>query len=100
MATDSVPYLFARALFSPSVVVFLFPAVGGQWSLEPWWQRIEEVWQEARGFERWGAVSVLKLCHCLLGTLLFMSVAHSLEVRPPLLDPAILRGILPLPNTI
>jgi asparagine synthase (glutamine-hydrolysing) len=63
---------------------------------------VAEVWAETEGLEALGKVSVLELRHYLLNTLLrdtdSMSMAHSLEVRPPLLDVAIVRTVLPLPD--
>jgi len=79
----------------------LFPASDGL-DLSLWHERVAEVWAEAEGFEELGKVSVLELRHYLLNTLLrdtdSMSMAHSLEVRPPLLDIAIVRTVLSLPN--
>jgi asparagine synthase (glutamine-hydrolysing) len=96
-----LPYLFARALFPPETVEELL-AVGDGLNLAAWHERVAEVWAETEGLEALGKVSVLELRHYLLNTLLrdtdSMSMAHSLEVRPPLLDVAIVRTVLPLPD--
>jgi len=101
VAPSCLPYLFARALFPPETVKKLLAMDDGL-NLTAWYERVEEVWAETEGFEALGKVSVLELCHYLLNTLLrdtdFMSMAHSLEVRPPLLDIAIVRTVLPLPD--
>jgi len=101
LAVPCSAYLFARALFAPEAVRELFPASDGL-DLSLWHERVAEVWAEAEGFEELGKVSVLELRHYLLNTLLrdtdSMSMAHSLEVRPPLLDIAIVRTVLSLPN--
>lgn len=100
-AASCLPYFFARALFPPEVVRRLLPA-SDSLDLSLWHERVAEVWAEAEGFEELGKVSVLELRHYLLNTLLrdtdSMSMAHSLEVRPPLLDIALVRTVLPLPD--
>lgn len=102
MPMDSSPYLFARALFVPEMVDRLLATAEGQRDLGVWHERVSAVWQEAEKFEPMGKVSVLEMRHYLLNTLLrdtdFMSMAHSLEVRPPLLDTSIIANVLPLPD--
>lgn len=102
MPMDSSPYLFARALFVPEAVNQLLAETEGQRDLSMWHERVCAVWQETEEFEPMGKVSVLEMRHYLLNTLLrdtdFMSMAHSLEVRPPLLDTAIVTNVLPLPD--
>ncbi len=101
LTSPCLPYFFARALFPPEMIRKLL-ATGDGLDLTAWNERVEEVWAEAEGFEALGKVSVLELRHYLLNTLLrdtdVMSMAHSLEVRPPLLDVAIVHTVLPLPD--
>jgi len=103
LALPCLPYLFARALFPPETIRKLLVTSNSLEDLTAWNKRVKEIWAEAEGYEVLGKVSVLELRHYLLNTLLrdtdFMSMAHSLEVRPPLLDIAIVRTVLPFPDS-
>ena len=94
------PYFFARTLFPPQQAAVAVGerdgAMGGQW--RAW---LDECVQETRFMDEFAAISWLELRSYMLNTLLrdtdSMSMASSLEVRVPFLDPVLVESVLALP---
>lgn len=85
------PYFWTRLLFTPSQVSRLCPSEGGEAS--PWRQRLNALSEEVSSQPLFNQVSFLELTTYMTNTLLRdtdgMSMAHSLEVRVPFLDPLV-----------
>ena len=86
------PYFLARALFTPNQVKNLLGETDPELESEKmsWLKRVEATLERAKGYDPITGVSFLECNHYLLNTLLRdtdqMSMAHSLEVRVPLID--------------
>ena len=86
------PYFLARALFVPSdAKALLDQGVRERLSEDTLWhRRVEATLERSRAYDPINAVSYLECSHYLVNTLLRdtdqMSMAHSLEVRVPLID--------------
>ena len=101
LATEAThPYFILRRLFSPSGVAALLrdDAKGNRWSADA--PTPEALCPQIRQLDPINQVSVLEATNYMLNTLLrdadVMSMAHSLEVRNPLLDHELWEYVLPL----
>lgn len=94
-------YFYARLLFTPGQVASLTPGMPGA---HAWLSRAHEDASQARGMPAFHATSYLEIRHYMLNTLLrdsdVFSMANSLEVRPPLLDHALVEKVFQLPARI
>jgi asparagine synthase (glutamine-hydrolysing) len=92
------PYFFTRLLFPPDEVDKLVHHNGG-FAGEGW---LRDVAREAAGFDDFSMVSQLEIRGYMVNTLLrdtdAMSMAHSLEVRVPLLDRELVEYVVALPE--
>jgi asparagine synthase (glutamine-hydrolysing) len=97
------PYFFTRALFTPEVVTRWRSDDATAWKSAPWGQWLEAAAREAHSMDDFTAVSWLELRSYLVNTLLrdtdAMSMRHSLEVRVPFLDTALVEYVLSLPES-
>ncbi len=95
-------YFLARALFTPLTPLLTPDAQIGLSEDTPWHQRVEGTLTRARTYDPVNAVSYLECTHYLVSTLLRdtdqMSMAHSLEVRVPLLDHKLVEFMIRLPG--
>jgi asparagine synthase (glutamine-hydrolysing) len=97
------PYFFTRALLTPDHVRALrgdAQAIGAD---TPWRQGMVETARQAERFDGFTAVSCLEARSYMVNTLLrdtdSVSMAHSLEVRVPLLDHVLVEAVAQLPAT-
>lgn len=94
------PYFFTRLLFPPQSVASGTRADSASWNSSPWQSQCSESARQTRSMDAFTAVSWLELRSYLLNTLLrdtdAMSMAHSLEVRVPFLDLALVERMLSL----
>ena len=94
------PYYFTRCLFTPMVVAGWLREEPNAWRETAWAQWLADAAREARTRDEFTAVSWLELRSYLLSTLLrdtdAMSMHHSLEVRVPFLDSALVEYVLGL----
>jgi asparagine synthase (glutamine-hydrolysing) len=92
------PYFFTRLLFPPDEVEKLIHH-RGRFSGEEW---LRTAAQEAADFDDFSLVSQLEMRGYMVNTLLrdtdAMSMAHSLEVRVPLLDRELVEYVVALPE--
>lgn len=97
------PYYLSRTLFLPDQIAALFepdaiPAI----EYGAWAQRTQQIMARARQLDPINRISYLELKTYLANTLLrdtdVMSMAHSLEVRVPLLDHLLLEDVMRLPG--
>jgi asparagine synthase (glutamine-hydrolysing) len=92
------PYFFTRLLFPPEQARELLPAVRGFAGRE--W--LEATAEQAAAFDDFSQVSQLEMRSYMVNTLLrdtdSMSMAHSLEVRVPLLDRELVEYVVGLPE--
>lgn len=102
------PYFFTRALFTPGQLLQRLPlcirgANSDASSNQDWWNYVAEISQQAAPMDFFTAVSWLELRTYMLNTLLrdtdAMSMANSLEVRVPFLDPPLVDFVLSLPES-
>lgn len=98
------PYFFARALFPPGQAFSFLDASQHANCRAPWWNRLVEVAGKAEKLGAFGSVSYLEIRSYLASTLLrdtdAMSMAHSLEVRVPLLDHPVVEFVARLPESV
>jgi asparagine synthase (glutamine-hydrolysing) len=97
------PYFLARTLFLPEQIASLFEqdAISsinyGEWAV-----RVRQIIERSRRLDPINQVSYLELKTYIANTLLrdadAMSMAHSLEVRVPLLDHRLLEAVMRLPG--
>ena len=102
------PYFFTRALFTPEQAGRLRGGRGGCGAEKastanvPWRQWMSESVQQAEALDTFTAVSCLETRSYMAQTLLrdtdSVSMAHSLEVRVPLLDHVLLEFVARLPT--
>lgn len=97
------PYFFGRALFTPSQVSQLMTK-GPDCHKSLWWGWLSEAARDAGTRDAFGAVSCLETRSYLVNTLLrdtdSMGMAHSLEVRVPFLDRALVEFVTRLPQPL
>lgn len=95
------PYFFARTLFPPQAVAGAMQKSFGSWRSASWWQPLIGAAREAAAADEFTRISWLELRSYLANTLLrdtdAMSMRHSLEVRVPFLDAALVESVLALP---
>jgi len=97
------PYFYTRLLFTPAQVLRLLKGNGYD-SPEPWRDWLELTAQGSRQLDDFTAVSCLESRSYMVDTLLrdtdAMSMAHSLEVRVPFLNHALVEFVARLPGSI
>jgi asparagine synthase (glutamine-hydrolysing) len=97
------PYFFTRSLFTPRTVSRWLDEDANAWQVAPWGQWLAETSSDTRAMDDFTAVSWLELRSYLVNTLLrdtdAMSMRHSLEVRVPFLDSALVEYVLSLPES-
>jgi asparagine synthase (glutamine-hydrolysing) len=97
------PYYFTRSLFTPQVVAGWLRRDVSAWMTTEWGKWLAEASNEARSMDEFTGVSWLELRSYLMNTLLrdtdAMSMHHSLEVRVPFLDSALVEYVLSLPES-
>ncbi len=97
------PYFYTRLLFTPAQVSGLLSGNGFD-SPEPWKDWLEQTAQGSKQLDDFTAVSCLESRSYMVDTLLrdtdAMSMAHSLEVRVPFLDHALVEFVARLPGSI
>lgn len=97
------PYFLTRALFLPEQIADLFEREAIL-SIEygPWAARLRETVRRAEGLDPINRVSYLEFKTYIANTLLrdadVMSMAHSLEIRVPLLDHLLLEEVMRVPG--
>jgi asparagine synthase (glutamine-hydrolysing) len=99
----SHPYFLVRALFLPEQVAHLFePEAIPEIDYGDWATRVRQITRQAQKLDPVNRVSYLELKTYIANTLLrdadVMSMAHSLEVRVPLLDHLLLEDMLRVPG--
>jgi asparagine synthase (glutamine-hydrolysing) len=98
------PFFFARTIFGPAEVNRLVKSAAPGRRSEPWRQWNDETIAGAKSLDSFTAVSHLELRSYMLNTLLrdadAMSMAHSLELRVPLLDHPIVEFVASQPGRI
>ena len=99
------PYFTFRMLFTPRQVAGLFqPDCGTVAGDTPWRERVAGELAAAQGLDPINAVSYLEFKNYLGSTLLrdtdCMSMAHSLEVRVPLIDHELVEFVMRLPGRL
>jgi asparagine synthase (glutamine-hydrolysing) len=96
------PYFLARMLFTPQQRNALLPKMTAE-SAHRVEQPMQEIFARAQNLDPINRVSYLEVRCYMLNTLLrdsdFMSMAHGLEVRVPLIDHRLARRILALPGS-
>jgi len=94
------PYFFTRALFAAQTTASWLPEDGNAWSRTAWGRWLAHATGETSSMDTFTAISWLELRSYLLNTLLrdtdAMSMHHSLEVRVPFLDSALVEYVLSL----
>ncbi len=97
------PYFYTRLLFTPTQLLGLLNGNGLD-SSEPWKDWLEETARGSRQLDDFTAVSCLESRSYMVNTLLrdtdSMSMAHSIEVRVPFLDHALVEYVTRLPGSI
>ena len=97
------PYFYTRLLFTPTQVLELLKGNGLE-SPEPWKDWLEETARGSKQLDDFTAVSCLESRSYMVDTLLrdtdSMSMAHSIEVRVPFLDHALVEYVSRLPGSI
>ncbi len=98
------PYFLARALFTPSQAKHLLTSQARErlQTDTPWHHRVQASLTKAQEYDPLNMVSYLECTHYMLSTLLRdtdqMSMAHSLEVRVPLIDHELVEFMFTLPG--
>ncbi len=97
------PYFLARTLFLPDqIAALLQPEAIASIDYGPWATTMQQLIKRAQEFDPINRVSYLELKTYIANTLLrdadVMSMAHSLEVRVPLLDHRLLEDVMRLPG--
>ena len=98
------PFYFGRALFTPVQVSDLTIKAKPHEARPLWWNWLAESAAHAREMDPFAAVSCMEAQSYLASTLLrdtdSMSMAHSLEVRVPFLDHALVEFVTQLPQEL
>ncbi len=97
------PYFLTRTLFLPEQIVSLFEQdVIPEIEYGAWATRMRQITERAQTFDPINRISYLELKTYIASTLLrdadVMSMAHSLEVRVPLLDHLLLEDVMRVPG--
>lgn len=96
------PYFAHRTLFTLRQQSRLLPGGVADEDANPWCEKTADDVARASTYDAIGAVSYLELCNYMLSTLLrdtdCMSMAHSLEVRVPLIDHVLVEQVIGLPG--
>lgn len=94
------PYFFTRALFAAQTTASWLREDGNAWSRTAWGRWLEQATGQTTSMDPFTAISWLELRSYLVNTLLrdtdAMSMRHSLEVRVPFLDSALVGYVLSL----
>ena len=95
------PYFFTRALYTPDHVSALRGEDLSAGGAAPWRKWLAETARQAAKLDSFGAISCLEARSYMVNTLLrdtdSVSMAHSLEVRVPLLDHVLVEFVAQLP---
>jgi asparagine synthase (glutamine-hydrolysing) len=97
------PYFGYRVLFSPGEQAGFMRSVDDRFpdTRDLWQQKMQQDAAQASKYDRIGSISYMELRNYMLNTLLrdadCMSMAHSLEVRVPLIDHCLVETVLALP---
>lgn len=97
------PFFLARTLFLPDQIAALFePDAIREIEYAAWAARMRQITERARKLDPVNRVSYLELKTYIPNTLLrdadVMSMAHSLEIREPLLDHLLLEDLMRIPG--
>lgn len=96
-------YFFTRALFTAPTTASWLREDGNAWGRTTWGRWLEQAATQTRSMDTFTAVSWLELRSYLANTLLrdtdALSMEHSLEVRVPFLDSALVEYVLSLPES-
>jgi asparagine synthase (glutamine-hydrolysing) len=97
------PYFFTRALFTAQITASWLEEDGSEWRGTAWGEWLAYATEETRSMDSFTAISWLELRSYLVNTLLrdtdALSMRHSLEVRVPFLDSALVEYVLSLPES-
>jgi asparagine synthase (glutamine-hydrolysing) len=97
------PYFFTRALFTSQTTASWLQEDGNVWSETAWGRWLLHATGQACSMDTFTAISWLELRSYLVNTLLrdtdALSMRHSLEVRVPFLDSALVEYVLSLPES-
>jgi asparagine synthase (glutamine-hydrolysing) len=97
------PYFFTRALFTPQTTATWLHEDNNAWCRTPWGDWLAKSTEQARSVDSFTTISWLELRSYLVNTLLrdtdALSMHHSLEVRVPFLDSALVDYVLSLPES-
>jgi asparagine synthase (glutamine-hydrolysing) len=97
------PYFFTRALFASPTAASWLREDGSVWSRTAWGRWLARATRQTSSMDSFTAISWLELRSYLVNTLLrdtdAMSMHHSLEVRVPFLDSALVEYMLSLPES-
>jgi asparagine synthase (glutamine-hydrolysing) len=97
------PYFYTRLLFTPMQVLDLLKGNGLD-AAEPWRDWLEETARGSKQLDDFTAVSCMESRSYMVNTLLrdtdSMSMAHSIEVRVPFLDHALVEYVSRLPGSL
>jgi asparagine synthase (glutamine-hydrolysing) len=97
------PYFYTRLLFTPTQVLGLLKGNGFE-AREPWKDWLEQTALDSKQLDEFTSVSCLESRSYMVDTLLrdtdAMSMAHSLEVRVPFLNHALVEFVSRLPGSI
>lgn len=97
------PYFFTRALFTAQTTASWLHEDGSEWRGAAWGGWLAYATEETRSMDSFTAISWLELRAYLVNTLLrdtdALSMRHSLEVRVPFLDSALVEFVLSLPES-
>lgn len=97
------PYFFTRSLFTPQTVALGLGGGSSDWDSMGWSRWLASAVEQSLGMDEFTTVSWLELRSYLLNMLLrdtdAMSMRHSLEVRVPFLDSALVEYLLSLPES-
>jgi asparagine synthase (glutamine-hydrolysing) len=97
------PYFFTRALFTTQTTASWLQEDGNVWRETTWGRWLLHATGQTRSMDSFTAISWLELRSYLVNTLLrdtdALSMRHSLEVRVPFLDSALVEYVLSLPES-
>ena len=97
------PYFFTRALFTTQTAASWLQEGGNVWSRTAWGRWLAHATRQTSSMDSFTAISWLELRSYLVNTLLrdtdALSMHHSLEVRVPFLDSAVVEYVLSLPES-